>query len=81
MKSQVKETPQYVPNGTLHNFCCNFSPFSRSLTMYTEPPATTKLNATNKINDIPASATCCNLSKGGKSKQTYYFRFTSVYHE
>ena len=56
IKSHMKATPQYVLYETPQSFCCNFSPLIRSLTTYTDAPATTKLNAIKNIIEIPASA-------------------------
>lgn len=60
---QMYVTPQYVQKLMPHNFCCNFSPDTLSLTMWIEFPATTKLKATKRIKEMPASATCCKLKE------------------
>lgn len=39
--------------------------------MYTEPPATTKLNAISKMRDIPESATCCKLKLNEGRAETF----------
>lgn len=58
VKSQINATPQYVWKLTPHSFCCNFSPLTRSLTIYTEAPESTKLNDMRRMSEIPESATC-----------------------
>lgn len=81
MKSQKKVTPQYVWKLTPHNFCCNFSPLIRSLTIYTEAPARTKLKAIKIINETPASATCVNLKCPNFNKKKIKERNKKTYTE